>query len=80
VSLVKPLFPVEARVAGASGEVKVDIVFDEQGKVIWARAVSGHSLLRTACEDAALQSTFPPMTVQNKPVKVRGVVIYNFVQ
>jgi hypothetical protein len=55
------------------------IVFDEQGKVIWARAISGHPLLRSACEDAAWQSTFPPMKVSGQPEKVTGVLIYNFV-
>ena len=78
VKLVKPSYPVEAYNAGASGEVKVQIVFDEDGKVIWARAVSGHPLLRTVCEDAARQSTFPPMRVEDQPVKVTGVLVYKF--
>lgn len=79
IKLVKPAFPVEAHQAGASGEVTVKIVFDEQGKVIWARAISGHPLLRSACEDAAWQTTFPPMKVSGQPEKVTGVLIYNFV-
>jgi len=80
VKLVKPIFPTEAQQAGASGTVTVKIVFDEQGNVIWARAISGHPLLRTACEDAALQSTFPPLKLSGQPVRVTGVVLYNFVQ
>lgn len=79
IKLVKPVFPVEARRAGASGEVNVQLVFDEQGKVIWARAISGHPALRTACEDAAWQSTFPPLKLSGELVKVNGVLIYNFV-
>ncbi len=79
VKLVKPSYPADARTAGASGQVTVQIVFDEAGKVIWARATSGHPLLRTASEDAAWQSTFPPMTVSGQPVKVSGVLLYNFV-
>lgn len=78
VKLAKPSYPPEAHKAGASGEVKVQIVFDEAGKVIWARAVSGHPLLHKACEDAAWQSTFPPMKVEGKPEKVTGVLVYNF--
>ena len=78
VKLVKPSYPAEAYNAGASGEVKVQIVFDEDGKVIWARAITGHSLLRTVCEDAAWQSTFPPMKVEGRPEKVTGVLVYNF--
>lgn len=79
VKLVKPVFPPKARNTGASGPVKVRIVFDELGKVIWARAISGHPLLRTVCEDAAWQSTFPPLKVSGQPVKVSGVLLYNFV-
>ena len=79
VKLVKPVFPADAHKAGASGDVTVQIVFDEQGKVIWARATSGHPLLRTVCEDAAWQSTFPPLKLSGQPVKVTGVLVYNFV-
>ena len=78
VKLVKPSYPADAHKAGASGEVTVQIVFDEDGKVIWARATDGHPLLRKACEDAARQSTFPPMKVKGQPEKVMGFLKYNF--
>lgn len=78
IKLVKPSYPADAHNAGASGEVEVQIVFDEDGKVIWARAITGHPLLRAVCEDAAWQSTFPPMKVEGKPEKVTGVLVYNF--
>ena len=77
--LFKPIYPPPARAAGASGTVTVRIVFDESGKVIWARAVSGHPLLQKAAEDAAWHTTFPPMKVRGEPVKVSGVLMYNFV-
>ena len=38
---VKPAYPAAAREAGASGTVEVRVVFDETGKVIWAKAISG---------------------------------------
>ena len=78
--LVTPSYPPEARAAGVYGTVEVQIVFDEQGKVIWVLATSGHPMLRTVCEVAARQSTFPPTKLTGQPVKVRGVVVYNFVQ
>ena len=78
VKLVKPSYPAEAHKAGASGEVKVQIVFDEDGKVIWARAITGHPLLHPVCEDAARQSTFPPLKVEGRPERVTGVLVYNF--
>ena len=78
IKLVRPTIPPDARKASASGKVAVNIVFDEQGKVIWAHAISGHPLLRNVCEDAARQTTFPPTKVEGHLVKVRGVLIYNF--
>jgi TonB family protein len=73
-----PVYPPVAKAAGVSGEVSVRVVYDESGKVIWARAVSGHEYLRAAAEDAARQTTFPPMTLQGKPVKVSGALLYKF--
>lgn len=78
VRLVRPTLPPDAQKARASGKVEVNIVFDEEGKVIWARAISGHPLLRAVCEDAARQTTFPPTKIEGHLVKVRGVLIYNF--
>jgi TonB family protein len=74
-----PAYPAEARAAGASGEVRVQVVVDEAGKVIWAKAAEGHELLRGVAEDAARRATFQPMTVQGKPEKVMGFLIYKFV-
>lgn len=71
-----PVYPPEAR--EVTGTVAVRVVFDESGKVIWARAVSGHPLLRAAAEEAARGTMFPPMTVEGKPVKVSGVLTYLF--
>ena len=80
VKLVKPVYAAEAHKAGASGTVEVRVVFDEKGNVIWVRAISGHPLLQPACEDAAWQSTFPPLTLSGQLVKVMGVLVYSFVQ
>ncbi len=74
-----PAYPAEARDAGVAGRVEVSLLYDEQGQVISARATSGHQLLRTVAEQAAWQSTFTPTKLSGRPVKVRGVVIYNFV-
>ncbi len=77
--LAKPPYPSEARSSRASGAVNVQITIDEQGKVIFACAMSGNKLLFDASESAAYQSTFSPTMLSGKPVKVMGVVIYNFV-
>lgn len=79
-NLVKPSYPPDAREAGASGQVEVRIVIDEGGNVIWVRTTSGHPLLRKAAEDAAWQTKFPVIKLSGIPVRVSGVLLYNFVR
>lgn len=78
ISLPQPVYPPAAKAALASGAVNVQIIVDEEGKVISARAVSGHPLLRQAAEEAALRARFTPTRVDGKPVKVNGTIAYNF--
>ncbi len=78
-SLPKPTYPPLARTARASGTVTVQVVIDETGKVIDARAVSGHPLLQPAAVQAARQARFSPTLLSGKPVRVSGVLTYNFV-
>ena len=79
VSLVKPDYPSAAKAVNAEGAVRVKIVIDEEGKVISAKAVSGHALLKKASELAAWKSTFTPTKKDGKPVVVEGILVYNFV-
>ncbi|HKS27582.1 MAG TPA: TonB family protein [Pyrinomonadaceae bacterium] len=79
VSLPKPAYPKVAKAAGASGTVTVQVLVDETGKVTSARAVTGHPLLREAAVQAAYQARFSPTKLSGKPVKVTGVINYNFV-
>jgi TonB family protein len=79
LKLAKPSYPQEAREARVSGTVQVEVVIDENGKVIYAQAIGGHPLLRKASEDAASRSEFSPTKLSGVPVKVRGVIQYNFV-
>ena len=79
VRLVQPSYPPIARSAHASGQVNVQITIDENGNVISAHAVSGHPLLQGAAVAAARSSKFTPTKLSRQPVKVSGVIIYNFV-
>jgi TonB family protein len=79
VSLVKPVYPAAAKAVRASGTVSVKVLIDEEGTVVAANAVSGHPLLRSASEQAARESKFAPTTLSGQPVKVSGIVTYNFV-
>lgn len=79
VSMPLPEFPVIARQAHASGNVTVEITIDEEGNVIAAKAVAGHPLLQAAAVTAARQAKFTPTRLAGQPVKVQGVLVYNFV-
>jgi periplasmic protein TonB len=79
VHLVTPPYPAIARSAHASGAVQVQVLIDENGNVISAHAVSGHPLLQAAATAAARASRFTPTKLSGQPVKVNGVIIYNFV-
>jgi TonB family protein len=78
VSNPAPPYPAIARAARASGTVTVQVMVDEQGRVTSAQAVSGHPLLRAAAEAAARQARLTPTQLSGKPVKVTGVLTYDF--
>jgi TonB family protein len=77
--LVQPAYPAIARAAHASGQVRVQVLVDENGNVVSATPVSGHPLLQSSAVAAARQSKFSPTMLSGQPVKVTGVIIYNFV-
>ncbi|HLM23397.1 MAG TPA: TonB family protein [Pyrinomonadaceae bacterium] len=79
ISLPKPAYPPIARAARASGTVVVQVLIDENGNVVSAHAVSGHPLLQGAAVGAARQAKFSPTKLSGQPVKVTGVIQYNFV-
>jgi protein TonB len=78
-SLPKPPYPPAARAVRASGAVSVQVLIDERGNVVSASAVSGHPLLRAAAVQAARSARFSPTQLSGQPVKVSGVITYNFV-
>lgn len=78
-SLPKPAYPAAARAVRASGAVSVQVLISETGSVLSASAVSGHPLLRAAAEGAARGARFSPTMLSGQPVKVSGVITYNFV-
>ncbi|MGZ5482629.1 MAG: TonB family protein [Pyrinomonadaceae bacterium] len=79
ISKPQPAYPPIAKAAGASGIVTVQVLVDERGNVISASAVSGHPLLKQSAVAAARQAKFSPTILSGQPVKVSGVITYNFV-
>ncbi|HEY6803222.1 MAG TPA: TonB family protein [Pyrinomonadaceae bacterium] len=79
LSLPKPSYPPIAKAAHAAGTVVVQVTIDENGSVISAHAVSGHPLLQAVAVAAAKGARFSPTKLSGQPVKVTGVITYNFV-
>lgn len=79
ISKPQPAYPAIARAARASGTVTVQVLVDERGNVVSASAVSGHPLLQQSAVAAARQAKFSPTLLSGQPVKVSGVITYNFV-
>src|SRR5580765_8972609 len=93
ISLPKPEYPAAAKAAHVEGTVRVEIIIDETGNIEAAKAVKpegedselsaevtdARAALREAAEHAALESRFSPTLLSGQPVKVRGVIVYNFV-
>jgi TonB family protein len=75
---VQPPYPALAKAAGAEGAVQVAITVNENGEVTSAEAVSGHPLLKEASLEAAKQWAFKQTELAGKPVKVQGILTFNF--
>ena len=73
-----PPYPPIAKSAGIQGTVAVQVVIDEQGRVISAKAASGHPLLLNAAVQAAYRARFTPTVLGGRAVKVTGSIAYNF--
>jgi TonB family protein len=76
--LPKPAYPPPAIAVHAEGKVDVQVLIDETGHVVSAKAISGNPLLRGAAENAARNARFTPTLLSRVPVKVTGVIVYNF--
>jgi hypothetical protein len=56
----------------------VQVTVDENGRVIAANAISGPMMLRQSAERAARDARFSPTYLSDQPVKVTGLIAYNF--
>lgn len=78
IYLPPPTYPETAKRMRTSGLVIVEVVIDENGKVISATAANGPSTLREAAIQAALRARFSPTKLSGQPVKVAGTISYKF--
>lgn len=78
VRRVFPVYPEQARWSSIDGQVAVEVIVDEEGKVISAFAISGEPLLREAAVQAARQWTFKQPISSGTPVKMKGTLVFGF--
>lgn len=79
LSLPKPAYPPLAVQTKTKGQVVIQVLIDESGRVVSAKALSGSPLLTHAAIRAAYQARFSPTFIGDQPVKVSGLITYNFV-
>ncbi|HXU38053.1 MAG TPA: energy transducer TonB [Blastocatellia bacterium] len=78
IKRVEPRYPLQARAAGISGSVVVEVTVDEAGKVFAARTISGPPELREVSVSAARGWEFQRTTLSKVPVRVIGTITFNF--
>ena len=79
IKLFIPAYPAAARASRESGQIQVKVLIDELGNVIQVEALTGPPSLREAAAAAAWKSRFTPTRLMGQPVRVNGIIIYNFV-
>ncbi len=78
VSATKPYHTREAKAGGASGLVQVEVLIDQFGNVLTAKARTGNKLLHSEAERAAIESKFNKPEVYGKPARANGFLVYRF--
>ncbi|MGH9840479.1 MAG: energy transducer TonB [Blastocatellia bacterium] len=78
ITKVQPRYPANAKRVNASGPVDVKITISEAGRVIEARAINGHPLLRDAAVEASRQWVFKPAILNGVPVETQIVLTFVF--
>lgn len=74
----QPSYPPAARAARLEGAVIVHVLIDERGIVTEATRLCGPDFLAAESLDAAKRWRFKPTEVSGQPVKVQGLLTFNF--
>jgi len=75
---IQPQYPARARRMRVTGSVDVQVTISPEGRVAEAKAISGHTLLREAAEEAARQWVFKPAIVNGSAVSTQIVLTFLF--
>lgn len=71
LSEVRPLYPKEAKEKELEGQVVMDVLIDQMGKVRDVSVIEGLGLFRSGAIEAMKKFRFRPAKVEGKPVPVR---------
>jgi TonB family protein len=81
ILLPNPVYPEDALKLRIAGKINIQVLIDENGNVMSAKAENGgdNLSLRKSAETAAMQAKFSITLLNGEPVKVSGVIVYNFI-
>ncbi len=79
ISLAKPDYPDIARKLRKSQEVRVKVIINESGRVIYSKAITGHKSFWRNAEAAACKAIFRPKRICGVASKAELIIVYNFV-
>lgn len=78
VSSVPPVYPTLAKTQRLSGDVKIDALIDENGRVTGMKVISGPVMLHQAAMDALKQWRYKPAMLNGNPVSMHLMVTIQF--
>jgi TonB family protein len=78
LSAPSPVYPDAARAAHVQGDVAVDLLINELGKVAGLTILSGPPMLQDAAFDALRRRKYAPAMLDGKPVSTHVVVVIHF--
>jgi protein TonB len=73
-----PIYPALARQAKIQGDVKLDAIIDEEGRVVELKVISGHPLLLDAAIRAVSQWRYQPTLLNDQPTSIQLIVTVQF--
>ena len=76
--MVKPTYPLEAKIARVSGKVTLDVLIDKQGIPKSIRLINGNPMLVKSVLDAVQQWRWSPFQLNGKAAELETTVTINF--
>lgn len=74
----QPTYPPAARTARITGNVRVDVVVNENGDVEEVLNINGNPMLQSAARDAIMKWKFRPLERNGQKMKMTGFINFNF--